>query len=111
MKPPSGARRGDINEKEKRKRNEQKQRKKKGKRENTGIRNTESKRASWIWGTQVPRAKGPFHLKVNRYNRMKSIRKGKLKIDSEGGEKGGNRIALGQGRNRLRGGATEVVLK
>ena len=35
---------------------------KEGKRENTGMRNTESKRASWIWGTQVPRAKGLFHL-------------------------------------------------
>jgi len=87
MKPPSGARRGDINEKEKQKRNEQKQRKKKGKKENTGMRNTESKQASWIWVTQVPRAKGPFHLKVNRYYRMKSIRNGKLKIDSDRGEK------------------------
>jgi len=57
MKPPSGAGRGDINENKKQKRNEQKQRKKKGKRENTGMRNTESKRASWIWGTHVLRAK------------------------------------------------------
>jgi hypothetical protein len=73
MKPPSGAWRGDINEKEKWKRNEQKQRKKKGKKENTGMRNTESKQASWIWGTHVSRAKGPFHLKVNRYYSMKSI--------------------------------------
>jgi hypothetical protein len=38
--------RWDINEKEKRIRNEQKQRKKKGKRENTGMRSTESKQAS-----------------------------------------------------------------
>jgi hypothetical protein len=49
-----------------------------------------------LMGTQVPRAKGPFHLKVNRYYRMKSIQNRLRKW-----EKGGNRIALAQGRNRL----------
>jgi hypothetical protein len=51
------------------------------------MRNKESKQASRIWGTQVPTAKGPFHLTENRYYRMKSIRNGKPKIDSEGGKK------------------------
>ena len=104
MKPPSGAWREDVNEKEKQKRNKQKQRKKKGKRENTGMRNTESKWTSWVWGKQVPKTKGLFHLKVNRYYGMKSIRNGKLKIDSEGGKKeeielpwSGGRIGWGGG--------------
>jgi hypothetical protein len=35
----------------------------------------------------VLRAKGFLHLKVRGYNRMKSTRNGKLKIDSQWGEK------------------------
>jgi len=59
----------------------------------------------------VPRAKGPFLLKVNMYYRMKSIQNGKLKIDSEGRKKEeielpwpGRGLGCGEG-------ATKVILK
>jgi hypothetical protein len=55
--------------------------------------------------------KRSFHLKVNRYYRMKSIRNGKLKIDSEGGEKEEIELPWPGGGIGRGGEATEVILK
>lgn len=59
----------------------------------------------------MPRTKGPFHLKVNMYYRMKSIQNRKLKTDSKGRKKEEIELPRLGGGLGCGEGATKVLLK